>query len=411
MTTLLANLQEFLLRLTPWRAFGLFGIALGSSGILIYLNWGEPVLPSVPVVIYGSVLYYCQAWLHIQLGPTVKDSPYFLGFLLTLFGLFCILYSPALLSADRTVVIHGVASALLTTVVGLFMRQLLSSRDPTEKDYDTRFRELADEIRKDTVEFHDAQKLFINLITEFTKTREELMSREEKAFAEYVEHLKAGTTILSKIERQYPEKVEALLDAIDESARKLKERLDQVEAAFSHTATVYAEDMERERKSLAEGSRDFNAQLSTLRSVLSEDVNRERESLAEANHDFNNQLNALRSTLSEDIDRERKLLTEANQEFNTQLSTLRLTLSEAMATFKLHADGVGGLAGFYSKAGTELTTSVTDVVQEIRNAQSNLTGLVNDLKAASADVRGIDSIIDDLIRLLNKKLAALEPGA
>jgi hypothetical protein len=149
--------QDFLLRLTPLRAFFLFSGCLLAGSMLIFIEWGKPVTPSLPVVAYGLVLFYCQTHLYVQFNATTKDSPYFLGFLLTLIALFQILSSDLGESIGREFMVREVGAAVLTTVCGLFMRQLLLSRDPSEEAHDRVLQTLAEEIRRDTVEFHRAQ--------------------------------------------------------------------------------------------------------------------------------------------------------------------------------------------------------------------------------------------------------------
>ncbi len=212
--------QDFLLRLTPSRAFALFFGCFAISTVLIFAEWGKPLSPSLPVIAYGAVLFYCQKWLFVQLNATTKDSPYFLGFLLTLIALLQVLSLDLSGAVNKEFMVREVGAAILTTICGLFMRQLLLSRDPTEEAQDRVFQGLADEIRKDTLEFHQAQKLFVGLVKEFVQTREEMFAREEKAFSQYIEGLQEGATILGKIQRQYPKRVENLLDSIETTVPK-----------------------------------------------------------------------------------------------------------------------------------------------------------------------------------------------
>jgi hypothetical protein len=84
-------------------------------------------------------MFYCQSSLYVQFNGTTKDSPYFLGFLLTLVALLQILSADLSESLGREFMTREVGAAVLTTVCGLFMRQLLLSRDPSEEAQDRVF--------------------------------------------------------------------------------------------------------------------------------------------------------------------------------------------------------------------------------------------------------------------------------
>src|SRR6266487_45382 len=124
----------FLGNLTPGRAFFLFCLALATGVILIVLNLGGWIA-MIPVIVYGALLYIAQAFFLVSLDETVKDSPYFLGFLLTLSAIFKALGLASGLSSSgggQSSLLQAAGEAILPTLVGLFMRQALLSRDPAE---------------------------------------------------------------------------------------------------------------------------------------------------------------------------------------------------------------------------------------------------------------------------------------
>jgi hypothetical protein len=316
--------QDFLLRLTPLRAFMLFSACLVAGSSLIFIEWGKPVTPSLPVIAYGSVLFYCQTRLYVQFNGTTKDSPYFLGFLLTLVALLQILSANLSESLGREFMTREVGAAVLTTVCGLFMRQLLLSRDPGEEAQDRIFQTLADEIRKDAVEFHRTQKLFVDLVREFVQTREDLFVREEKAFAQYVERLREGATVLGKIQLQFPKLGEDLINSLEAGATKIKAIWSDQETTFGNIAKSYTEEFEREKRMLSQ-----------------------------------------------------------------------------------HTEEIGRLAASYPQAGAVLTRSARELYDAVLQARQGVAGFSGDIAQISTDVKAIDKIVDDVVRLLRERLNAL----
>ncbi len=179
-----------------------FAVAGVLSAVAIFAGVGQPMLPSLPLAAYGLLLLYVQKSDMVRLGGTVKDSPYFLGFILTLIALFRVLYGLDLskgLQTQGATFASQVGGAILTTGVGLFFRQMLISIDRSEDDTDAEFHRLADQIRRDTVEFHQAQELLAKFILEFVKTREENFTREQRAFKKYIDRLDTSQAALSEL--------------------------------------------------------------------------------------------------------------------------------------------------------------------------------------------------------------------
>jgi hypothetical protein len=167
-----------------------------AGSFLVFGGWGKPFLPTLPVVGYGLVLIVSQEVYYVQLAASIRDSPYFLGFILTLIEILNVLFIGFPQENIGGFLFREIGAAILTTAAGLMMRQILLANDAAEEAQDRMFRTLAEEVRKDTVEFHQTQKLFVNLIREFVQTRERMFSEEEKASAEYLKVLREAATKL-----------------------------------------------------------------------------------------------------------------------------------------------------------------------------------------------------------------------
>jgi len=205
------------------------------------------------VLVYGLLLLWAQTGHFVSLEDSVKDSPYFLGFLLTLVALLKALAAMAAkltvaqgTSTQSSILLKAAGAAILPTVAGLFMRQALLSRDPAEDARQAIFHSLADELRKHTVAFHTAQRQLIRLIEEFGSTRREQLDSEGRALKAYVSNLEEGVSRLTELGRTLENDTKTVHDGIIESARSLKGQLDgstkaaaEAAARLSATASVF----------------------------------------------------------------------------------------------------------------------------------------------------------------------------
>jgi hypothetical protein len=380
------RVQDFLIRLTPTRAFTLFSIALLAGVGLILSNitplWG----PLVPVLFYGLALAYAQKRFFVQLDGTLKDSPYFLGFILTLFALYDIFLQISAAGDGGfaiPVIVGKAGGAILPTVVGLFMRQVLLSLDPSEEARDALFQSLAKEIREQTVEFHQTQARFVKLVTEFTSAREKMFSREEKVFTRYVERLDAGASVLGRLQEQYPARIDELLakaelardrfaalnQQMEEQIGKWREAMDtRIEAAGSqHEAAIRASE-----SAVTKAGEGLEAQTRALLEVVEK-----------ASPDLSDRVREIEGALA-------KYASSA-----TSVSEGLRGVADQASTTREDLRALGASA---RSSGVELVQATTDTGEQLRKL------LQERLQATHDDLKAIDAIIDELARVLRERL-------
>ncbi len=173
----------------PNRAFFAFTVALAASSWSIFSEIWRPYFPSIPIVVYTFYLFANRIDVGRQDSDSLKDSPYFLGFLLTMFGLFKIFndvsYNFALFSRSPELMTQEVGGAVLTTIVGLFSRQallgLVRDESPPEDD---RLAALANAVTSHAVAFELArQEFFREMADERTKQSKELEATQQQFLA------------------------------------------------------------------------------------------------------------------------------------------------------------------------------------------------------------------------------------
>lgn len=158
------------------RAFAAFTVALAASIAALFSEIGYPYLPSIPIVVYGIYLLGNRDIVAVSASDSLRDSPYFLGFLLTMVGLFKLFndvsFNFALFGRNPALLTQEVGGAVLSTIVGLFVRQalLLLVPDLPPKE-DDRLAQLSAAITSHAVAFELARQDFFRELSAEADTR------------------------------------------------------------------------------------------------------------------------------------------------------------------------------------------------------------------------------------------------
>lgn len=224
------TINAYLLDLTTRRAFDLFFLAFLLGAVSIWFNFLLPWLPAIWVLVYGLVLFYAGKFLLVSHSEVTKNSPYFLGFLLTLTSLFAAFYrlTPSDVELAWSYLIRQLGSALLTTLVGLPFRQFLFAYAPAQQEQDEFFRTLEEELRRSASQFRKSQTELVQLVQEFVATRESLFSEEEKASKRYVDNLTRAITIFDQAYDGFPKQISSALSGFAKSITSMKKKMEEV---------------------------------------------------------------------------------------------------------------------------------------------------------------------------------------
>ena len=181
-------------------------------------RWAWVILPVVPVLLYSIALWVSQHFYLVSHSPAIANSPYILGFMLTLVALLDLFLRGGTSivdgEIDQDLVLGRVGAAVATTAVGLLSRQVLITNNIQLEDQDQVFQSLARQLKKNARDFQSAQKQLVALIQEFVEAREELFSKEEQAYAKFLDDLDRGSQILARIETEYSTRLSSALDAL-----------------------------------------------------------------------------------------------------------------------------------------------------------------------------------------------------
>ena len=265
------NLRNFFFFFTIIGIASIFFVRTFSSGNLIF----QMVVPGIVVVLYSILIF--QKGKNVLSQDQLGDSVYYLGFILTLWALILALYD---LSSDPKAedIISKFAIALVTTVVGIFVRVFMSQFAPAQEDIN----EMSEKMLSDTALNLKTQldvtiTTFTGLIDELSRKTSETL---EKNSLELSTFLKENSEEFSKSSKKIINNLNSASDALIEKSSSLDKTLE----------------------SLNTTTESFNENLSTLNSALTQNnPAREISNLQDVFDNMTKSMEAYKDIVSSDI--------------------------------------------------------------------------------------------------------------
>ena len=265
------NLRNFFFFFTIIGIASIFFVRTFSSGDLIF----QMVVPGLVVILYSILIF--QKGKNVLSQDQLGDSVYYLGFILTLWALILALYD---LSSDPKAedIISKFAIALVTTVVGIFVRVFMSQFAPAQEDIN----EMSEKMLSDTALNLKTQldvtiTTFTGLIDELSRKTSETL---EKNSLELSTFLKENSEEFSKSSKKIINNLNSASDALIEKSSSLDKTLE----------------------SLNTTTESFNENLSTLNSALTQNnPAREISNLQDVFDNMTKSMEAYKDIVSSDI--------------------------------------------------------------------------------------------------------------
>jgi hypothetical protein len=358
---------------------------------------GVPIawLPVVPLAVYG-------AWLMLQqnragspgLDTTVKDSPYFLGFILTLAGLWKIFQDigsgPSLAGNPQAInhVVGQAGSALLATVVGLFCRQVLWSRDKAEEGKKSTFQDLSDALRDQAVDYRKQQEKLVELVTEFGTTRQRLFAQEEAAHDRYLQHLEQTSDVVERFNAEYPSKLHAVLEGLEQSGETISHASSNLAATVAKAGSDLAQTYSEQTSIFVTAVKKVSAPIGEAGSKLAATVSNFETLLDEGSAKIKGSLDRFAQTVGETPE---SLLATA-----TSLKSLR----ENAAGLDASVRSVINSAASIDQA---IATLVKNLAADSNAVHADVQKRAETLRK---DIVDIDVAFDELMVMMRKRLLA-----
>ena len=265
------NLRNFFFFFTIIGIASIFFVRTFSYGNLIF----QMVVPGIVVILYSILIF--QKGKNVLSQDQLGDSVYYLGFILTLWALILALYD---LSSDPKAedIISKFAIALVTTVVGIFVRVFMSQFAPAQEDIN----EMSEKMLSDTALNLKTQldvtiTTFTGLIDELSRKTSETL---EKNSLELSTFLKENSEEFSKSSKKIINNLNSASDALIEKSSSLDNTLE----------------------SLNNTTESFNENLNTLNSALTQNnPAREISNLQDVFDNMTKSMGAYKDIVSSDI--------------------------------------------------------------------------------------------------------------
>ncbi len=270
------------------------------------------------------------------------------------------------------IVIPQIGAAMLTTIVGLFMRHFLTSGSAEVSEQEKIFKAATDDLKENVIAYKMAQVKLINLIDEFVASHQQMMEQIGIASKEHLNLLSESSDALAKLGRQYPSKINKMLDGFDEIVRKLE--------IFSNNTIPSVDQKIKE---------DISANMTT---IVTNFANFSRSLFTE----IGNSLSGLRKNISEIS----STYTFAFKELPTLQSNL---LSETEKQLLGYKSSVFDLLKQNTQSVAEQFTQVKDNLGTISNVLTDCNVLINDgfkksLEQTSINIGHLSLAVEKVIK-------------
>jgi hypothetical protein len=364
--------DSFLRDLSPQRTAVLFWATLGLSVAAVLANlgdrWAWIILPALPIFVYGLLLWIAQQRYFVAHSPGVKNSPYVLGFAMTLVSLLSLFLRVggelASGTVDPDLLVGQAGAAISTSIVGLLWRQALHTGDPKDAQQEELFRDLAKRLREHSLEFDNAQRNLVALIQEFVKAREELFSREEQAFQQFVNGMENGAQLLAQIHKTFPSRVSKVSEAFETALTRINEQVGaSVEALTQLTETT--------RKGVSAVVGSSSEVVGSLRAAAA-GWQEASQKLGDA-------------------------LTQHSTSFQGSIQTAEAAQTRLTALLQGFSQASERLQRLPDQLSTTLSNATSESVKLDSEVKQRLSALLEDLRA-------MDAIVDEVSRVLERRL-------
>ena len=364
-------------------AFWCFVAACGLGVILFLFGSVGRLAPILVTVAYGAALHWNRTRSNWVLSETVRDSPYFLGFLLTQVSLAVVFwrFSGQVISGNPGTLhrlIQDVAVALLSSVAGLFMRHWLMAFDTTSARQRKGLDQLEADLRRNAEAYHDAQIGFVSLVDRMKTEHEQLQNEAERL----------------RRERQVAEK---------QSSEAFVQGLNELGAAFRTTADALVAELGRSAGILTQATGAVAATVTNAAGSLPdfEKVLREhRQVLLTATSEFNR---AVASLSEELLGFARRLpLDQSGEKLKSAFDKLSQAIGEASPTTALR-NLAAGLA--------ESSKELREFTQETKKGTKQMAGTQSGLSTFKQDLDAIDTLLTEFSDAVIRNIENLGPTA
>lgn len=332
---------------------------------------GSWLVPAIMVFIYGLVLYVIQRKGKPLLSHE-KDSPYIMGFILTLVALLNTFFDiPNITAADHPLIYEKIGIALSTTIAGLCVRYFIIVSDSTEKKQSELLQILAEQQEKTLLSYLDAQENLLGLVSSFSKDYQDLIHEEMVRHKSFIEALREMETEVSSMYDTLKCRIESTSDLLSTEASSLERVLSKSTQNISRSCE-YFQGIQQEFAQVVINS---NKQLKSF--------------------DFQSWISLVQhssSTLSEAMQNMSSRIENDVTSLNSNIVSSFREVNKAVRTLSQQTDNLGTAL---SNAKTKIEVATEEIISERKEG----------ILRTHNDVKIIDQLLTDFTETVKKHIA------
>lgn len=383
-------------------------LLLSTASIFSRINEIRVYCPAILVAGYGILLLLQQK--SKALSYNEKDSPYFLGFTLTLIALLKTFIECSSTSATSPIIFEGIGIAISTTIVGLVFRYIIIISDSREKKQTELLNILAEQQEKTIISYTNAQEGLLSLITSFHKHHQKIIEEElehHNKFITAVENMRMKLSeTYSNLARDSKGTAELLkneFDLMTQSLSKLSDNFNESNKKFQAVQNTFINNIENVNEQLK--SIDSKTSIQTLQNSFS-NISGELQNLFtkidENLNDFSENLinssNNIDKNIVSSISSADQRFQNIIQNFEKTFESVNTNISSNFTEFNKSIKGL-----------SEQTESFVDV---LKNAKGNISSSTNEIldnmkksiEKTSDDLKIIDLLLTDFTNTVKKHI-------
>ncbi|MBC8527423.1 MAG: hypothetical protein ISS28_03145 [Candidatus Cloacimonetes bacterium] len=399
--------MKFISKISPIILFVLF-LLLSTASIFSGIYKIRVYFPAILVAGYGILLLLQQK--SKALSYHEKDSPYFLGFTLTLIALLRTFIECSSVSVTSTIIFEGIGIALSTTIAGLIFRYIIIISDIRERREKELLNILAEQQEKTIISYTNAQAGLLDLITSFHEHHQKIIEEELEHHDKFITTIDNMGMELNKTYSnlaQDTEKNAKLLkdqfDFMTQSLNKLVNNISESDEKFKNAQSAFINNIENYNEQLT--SIDLKTSIETVQNSfgdistkLQSLFNKIDENLKDFGENLNNQSNNIDESITNSILSANKRFQNIIQNFNTTLESVNTSISSNFTEFNKAVQGL-----------SEQTESFGNVLKNAKdNISSSTSEILRDMKKGiekiSNDLKIIDLLLTDFTDTVKKHI-------
>lgn len=374
--------------------------------VSIYSNW----FPSFCVLLYGFLLLIFQNFKVKFLLDQEKDSPYFMGFMLTLISLLYVFVSNSNMANTNSFqkLFESIGIAISTTIVGLFFRYLIVISDNNETKEKELLHILAEQQEKTILSYINAQDNLYKLISSFSENHQKIIEEELKYHNKYIDKINIFNSGLD-------EKYILMTKSYEEKAKQIDDNSSQFSDALSNFYNVISDNSNKIISIQSTFTKNIDNYVQELNSMqLKESIKELTNSIIMTNNEHNNlfsnlkkkiesssieaSLNQLLSSITEINTKTIKTLEEYNNLSNTSFDDFNSKMQDSFSNFenifKTLSNDIDSFSSVLDKTGNKIDSSIGEVLQKMKD------GIIN----TNNDLKLIDKLLTDFTKAIGNSI-------